>query len=112
MVNQALPFNFTAPLQQADPLGAPGKQYVFNSWSDGSVSASRTGVTPPIGGGTFTANFDAQYQIAATASPAAGGTVSVAPAAGDNFYTAYAPIMFAANPAFGRIFARFRGRRT
>jgi uncharacterized repeat protein (TIGR01451 family) len=109
MVDQAVPFNFTAPSPQADPLGAPGKQYVFNSWSDGSQSAAHTSVTPPIGGGTYTANFDAQFQIAATAAPAAGGTVSVAPSAANNFYTAYAPVMLTATPASGYIFTGFTG---
>src|SRR5205807_9874110 len=101
MVDQAEPMNFTAPSPQADPLGAAGKQYVFNSWSDGTLLAAHAGVTPPIGGGTFTANFDTQYQIAATVSPAAGGTVSVAPSAANNFYTAYAPVMITATPAQG-----------
>jgi hypothetical protein len=109
MVDQAVPLNFTAPSPQADPLGAPGKQYAFSFWSDGTQSAAHASVTPPIGGGTFTANFDTQYQIAATASPAAGGTVSIAPAAANNFYTAFAPVLLTATPASGYTFTGFTG---
>jgi uncharacterized repeat protein (TIGR01451 family) len=109
MVDQAVPLNFTVPSPQADPSGAPGKQYVFNSWNDGTLSAAHASVTPPIGGGTFTANFDAQYQITVTASPAAGGTVSVAPAAANNFYTAFAPVLLTATPASGYTFTGFTG---
>jgi hypothetical protein len=109
MVDQAVPINFTAPSIQSDPLGTPGKQFVFNSWSDGTLAAVHASVTPPIGGGSFTALFDTQYQIAATASPSAGGTISIAPAAANNFYTAYAPVMLTATPAQGYIFTGFTG---
>jgi uncharacterized repeat protein (TIGR01451 family) len=109
MVDQAGTVNFSAPSPQSDPAGAPGKQFVFNFWNDGYLAASRFGVAPPIGGGTFSANFDTQYQIVTTASPAAGGTVSVAPSAANNFYIASAPVMLTATPAAGYTFTGFTG---
>jgi sugar lactone lactonase YvrE len=108
-VDQNSTISFSAQTPQSDPLGAPGKQYVFNTWSDGNVSASRSGVTPPIGGGTFTASFDTQYQLTTTASPSTRGSVSLAPSAAGNFYTADSLIQLTAVPAAGSVFTGFTG---
>jgi len=108
-VDQAMLMSFTAPSPQDDPAGVLGKKYVFNSWSDGTLSPGHPSVTPPIGGGAFTANFDPQYVITATPSPAAGGAVSVMPAAANNLYPAYAPVIITATPNPGYTFSGFTG---
>jgi hypothetical protein len=59
-ISQSGSLNFQAVTPQPGPNGS---QYVFSSWSDGSTSAIRTAVPVPLGGGTFTATFIAQYPL-------------------------------------------------
>ncbi len=55
--------------------GSLGEQYVFNGWSDGTATATDS-ITVGASPATYAANFTTQYQLAISASPAAGGTVS------------------------------------
>jgi len=98
-----LPF-FSVVSPQAGPSGT---QYTFNSWSDGSTSAVRNGVPAPIGGGTFRAFFDTQYQLNVTQS--GKGTVSLTPSAGSNYFSIGASVQIQATPAAGYTFAGFSG---
>jgi len=98
-----LPF-FSVVSPQAGPNGT---QYTFNSWSDGSTSAVRNGVPAPIGGGTFKAFFDTQYQINVTQS--GRGTVLLTPSAGSNYFSIGASVQIQATPAAGYTFTGFSG---
>jgi YVTN family beta-propeller protein len=84
--------------------GAPGVQYVWSGWSDGSA-ISHT-ITVPSSGTTYTAAFNAQYQLTTAANPSNGGTVS--PPSG-NFYAAgtMVSLVATANPSF--TFSRWTG---
>jgi sugar lactone lactonase YvrE len=106
MVDQASTISFNAPTPQSDPMGVPGKQYAFSFWSDGSVASSRSGVTPPIGGGTFTATYDTQYQLALTASPSTRGSVTPST---PTYYSANSLVQLTATPAAGSVFTGFTG---
>jgi hypothetical protein len=56
--------------------GPPGTRYSFNQWSDtGTISHSVSGRASST---TYTANFDTQYQVATSVSPAGAGTVTPA----------------------------------
>ena len=108
IVSQSGSLSFSAP--QTVPSGSQ-LLYSFNSWSDGSTSASRTGVPVPLGGGTFTANYDTQYPLTLVASPAAGGTVvpTTTPPGNGIFYTAGNSIELDATPAAGYAFSGYTG---
>jgi len=84
--------------------GTPGSQYVFASWSDGGAASHSIALgSSPL---TLTANFQVQYQLNLSASPASGGTVT--PAAG-GFYNAGANVNLSATPAQGYSFAGWTG---
>jgi hypothetical protein len=57
--------------------GGSGKQYVWQSWTNGNGLATASGTfTVPASTTTVTANYQAQYQISFAANPPAGGTTS------------------------------------
>ena len=116
MVAQGSTFSFSVPSPQAVPLtsntakaqGAQSNvQYAFTSWNDGSNSPIRTGIYPPVGGGTFTASFDTQYLVTATATT--GGTVVLTPNAVNNYYTTNSTVQITATPQPGYAFNGFTG---
>ena len=89
----------------ASPQSGPsGTQYVFTQWSDSNTSDPRSiDVTAPI---TYTADFQTQYQLTITASPAADGTVS--PASG-TYYPSGQSVPIVATPASGYQFSSWTG---
>ncbi|HLJ45113.1 MAG TPA: hypothetical protein VKU01_03855, partial [Bryobacteraceae bacterium] len=107
---QTAPQNLTLPsgshtiAVQGTQSGGAGTQYVFTGWSDnGAMSHSITvGTTSAI----YTATFKTQYQLAISASPAAGGTVT--PASG-TFYDAATVVPVTATAATGFVFGGWTG---
>lgn len=85
--------------------GAAGTQYVFTSWSDSVATASRS-ITVGSSPATYTANFQTQYQLTISASPAAGGTVT--PASG-GFFASGTAASITATAASGYQFASWTG---
>ena len=83
---------------------APGTQYVFASWSDGGA------LSHTVNGGhsatIYTANFDTQHQLTATASPAPGGSVS--PGSGQ-YFNASSTVSLQAAPNHGYAFHNWTG---
>lgn len=55
--------------------GSSGTQYVFSSWEDNSTNAARS-IAAPSSPTTYTAAFNAQYQLTVAASPSGGGSVT------------------------------------
>ena len=97
---------FSAPATQAGPVA--GTQCLFTNWNeDGSNLPSRSNVPAPLGGGTFTANYIAQYQLNVTPSPQAGGTVT--PASGSNFFASGAIVQIDETPNPGYVFTGYTG---
>ncbi len=89
------------PTTQVD---AADTHYLFSSWSDGGA-ASHT-ITVGSSPATYTANFQTQYQLNTSASPAGGGTVS--PASGA-FYGAGTEVNLTATPNKGYVFTGWTG---
>jgi hypothetical protein len=86
--------------------GAVGTRYLWSSWSDGG---EQTHTISPRQAGTYTANFTTQYQLTTSVSPAAAGTVSASPPAGDGFYDAGASVQLTANADAGYVFSNWTG---
>ncbi|MFD0997787.1 gliding motility-associated C-terminal domain-containing protein [Ohtaekwangia kribbensis] len=84
-------------------IPAPG--YIFTGWS-GDASGTATSVTVDVNGSkTVTANFQLQkYTLTATASPAAGGSIS-----GAGMYNAGSAATLTATPAAGYTFTGWSG---
>ena len=93
--------DIAVPTTQA---GTAGTQYVFISWSDGGAASHNIAVGSS--GATYTANFQTQYQLTISASPAADGTVS--PATG-GFYNAGTPVPVTATANSGFQFTNWTG---
>jgi hypothetical protein len=83
--------------------GSTDTQYVFANWSDGGAAVHA--ITASAATPTHTASFATQYLLRASASPAAGGTVS--PPTG--FYNADSVIAVSATTNEGYAFASWRG---
>ena len=84
--------------------GPSGTQYVFDNWSDGGAAThSITVANSPL---SFTANFDTQYQLMLSASPATGGTVTPLNA---GYYTAGTAVTLTATATSGYNFAGWSG---
>lgn len=92
--------NHTVVFAAAIP-GAAGTQYLFQSWSDGVLTASR-GITAGAANATYTAGFQTQYYVSASPSPAVGGSVT-----GGGWYHAGADATLQAAAAAGFQFASF-----
>ena len=89
----------------ASPQSGPaGTQYVFTNWSDGNTSNPRA--IDVTAAATYTANFQTQYQLTISASPAVGGTVT--PPAG-GYYNSGANVPLAATAASGYQFTNWTG---
>lgn len=83
------------------PAGA-GVQYVFQQWSDAVTALSRTVTAGPTA--SYLAQYQQQFQIALSANPAGGGTVS-----GGGWLNANASATLTAAAANGFSFAGFSG---
>ena len=92
-------------LSVAAQPASTGSQYAFASWSDGSSSASRS-LSVGMSALTLTANFQTQYQLTISASPANGGAVS--PANG-SFFNSGSTVDISATAGFGFTFANWSG---
>jgi hypothetical protein len=88
----------------ATQAGGAGTQFTFTSWADGGTADPRT-IAVTGSPATYTANFQTQYQLTPTASPAAGGSLTPAP----GFYNAGAVVSITATPAAGYQFAGWSG---
>jgi uncharacterized protein (TIGR03437 family) len=88
----------------ASPQTAPGIQYVYQSWSDGGAQAHS--ITVGTTAATYTAAFQTQYQLALSASPAAGGNV-FPPFA--TYYNAGTVVPVAASQNPGYVFSTWFG---
>jgi hypothetical protein len=78
-------------------------QYGFLNWSDGGAQAHT--ITVGTSGASFTANFNTQYLLTTSASPAAGGSIS--PASG--WYLAGSSMSVSATANAGYLFTSFTG---
>jgi DNA/RNA endonuclease G (NUC1) len=89
-------------LSAASPQpGAPGTQYQFRQWEDGSVSPART-VTAPTAPAVYSAGFDTYYQL--TTSAGVGGSVSAG-----GFILSGTAASITATPAAGYGFSNWTG---
>jgi uncharacterized repeat protein (TIGR02543 family) len=87
----------------ATPQSGQMERYVFSQWENSSTSATRS-VTAPAAGTTYTASFTTQYQLIATGTPVAGGSV-----AGAGYYNPGATATPVATPASGYVFTGWSG---
>lgn len=83
--------------------GSAGTRYAFTSWSDGGAASHSFVLNGPA---TLTATFQTQYQLAISASPATGGTVT--PASGQ-FYSSGLVVPISATPNSGYSFSGWTG---
>ena len=96
----------THTLSVASPqYPAAGEQAVFQKWNDGNTSATRT-IAVPASAKTYTATFQANYQLNVIASPAEGGTVM---SASGNFYPAGTTVTISAAASPGYVFSGWTG---
>jgi uncharacterized protein (TIGR03437 family) len=97
----------THSIGASSPQGTGSTRYAFTNWSDGggpshSITASSTATT-------YIASFGTQYQLAASASPAAGGTVSASPASTDGYYNSGTQVQLTAKANAGYQFSNWSG---
>jgi Divergent InlB B-repeat domain len=95
---------FTHTIATQSPQTAPGAMYVWQSWSD-SQAITHT-ITVPSSNITYTATFQAQYQLTISASPTTGGGVT--PSTG-SFYNSGTNVSISATPNPGFTFAGWSG---
>ncbi|HEY6388277.1 MAG TPA: Ig-like domain repeat protein [Candidatus Acidoferrum sp.] len=81
---------------------SPGAQYAYAAWSDGGA-LSHT-VVAPASNATYTASFNTQYLLTTSASPAAGGSVTVG-----GYFSAGSSVTITATPSSGYTFTGFSG---
>ncbi|HLK20429.1 MAG TPA: hypothetical protein VKT81_15845, partial [Bryobacteraceae bacterium] len=82
---------------------APGTQYTFTNWLDGSLANPRTFVIPSIDV-NYIGNFKTQYQLTTSVSPAAGGSITAG-----GFFDPETQVSISAVPAAGYVFSGFSG---
>jgi hypothetical protein len=89
------PSGGTCSVSFASPQTSSATQYTFEGWQDGSAANPRN-ITVASQAASYSANFNVQYLLTATANPAAGGTVS-----GGGFYVPGTTATVTAIPAGG-----------
>ncbi len=82
-------------------------RYVFGGWSDGGAESHI--ITAPSSATTYTAAFGTQYRLGTSQSPAAGGTITMNPAAADGFYDVGTPVRVLATASPGHSFSGWSG---
>jgi hypothetical protein len=96
----------THTIAAATQAGATGVQYLFTSWSD--AGAASHSITVPAVPTTYTAAFQTQYYLTASASPAADGIVNPA----NGWHNAGTVVPVSAAAAAGFQFTGFSGALT
>ena len=91
-------------LAVTSPQALPGAQYTFSSWSDGGA-LSHT-VTASSSTTSYTANFNAAFELITASNPSQGGTVSPA---SDTYYPAGTVVNLVATRNPGYVFAGWTG---
>ncbi len=86
------------------PQTSPGVQYSFANWSDGGAQAHTITILGSTT--TYTANFNAAYQLTTAVNPSGDGSVS--PASG-SYYAAGSPVQLTATPNTGYVFTGWTG---
>lgn len=89
----------TLAVGSPQPIGLTGTQYAFAGWTDG-VSSSARQVTCTSTPSTFTANFDEQYRLTTTVSPAGAGTIMANPSSPNGFYNSGTSVQLTASSNF------------
>jgi hypothetical protein len=84
-----------------------GTKYVFTSWSNSGPQSQTVNVSPSVP--SYTANFAKQYRLTASASPAAGGSITPSASSPDGFYAANYPLSLTAAAAAGYCFTGWTG---
>jgi len=87
--------------------GVNGTRYLFANWSDSGLENHT--ITASSSGGTYTANFTAQYLLTVTESPAAGGSVTENPPSSDLYYNGGTSVQLTAAPNSGYTFTSWSG---
>jgi len=82
---------------------APGTQYTFTNWLDGSLANPRTFVIPSVDV-NFIGNFKTQYQLTTSVSPTGGGSITAG-----GFFDPQTQVSISAAPAAGFVFSGFSG---
>jgi uncharacterized repeat protein (TIGR02543 family) len=75
-----------------------GCQFVFTHWNNGATAPTLTFTQPLVGGESYTAYFNTQYQLTITTNPSGAGTVS--PTSG-TWYNANKSAPISAKPISG-----------
>ncbi|MGA2518378.1 MAG: C1 family peptidase [Thermodesulfobacteriota bacterium] len=83
---------------------SPGCQVIFTHWSNGATSPTLTFTKPPVGGQSYTAYFNTQYELTMNASGA--GTVSPS---GPTWHNANTSVSISAKPGSGYTFFGWTG---
>jgi len=96
----AAPLTFALPNQ-------PGYFAVFQQWSDGVTSATRTVTGQSTANQAFQAIYGLAIQIQTTVSPAGAGTVSITPANANGLYQTGTALTLKATPTSGFTFHGF-----
>jgi hypothetical protein len=92
-------------ISTSTPQGAGSTQYTFASWSDGTTSVSDM-ITASAYTSSYTATFNASYQLTTASSPSSGGTVSPAPG---TYYPSGAVVNLSATANSGYMFSGWTG---
>jgi uncharacterized protein (TIGR03437 family) len=91
----------------SSPQQSGTTRYVFAAWSDGGAQTHSITVSPSVT--TYTASFTTNYQLIASASPAAGGTVTASPASPDGYYSVGSSVQLTATANPGYRFSGWSG---
>ncbi len=91
----------------ATVLTAANTQLTFLTWADGAP-ATRT-ITVSSGAQTFTANYQTNYLLSATAQPASAATFQFSPASSTGFYASGTAVTASVNAAANYSFEQWQG---
>ncbi|MBI4908653.1 MAG: hypothetical protein HY820_33850, partial [Acidobacteria bacterium] len=93
-------------IEAADQPGDTNTRYRFTSWSDGGPP---THTVNPTTATTYTANFQTQYRLTTSVTPAGAGSITAAPSSPDGFYDAGSPVQLTAQPNATYSFSSWSG---
>lgn len=86
---------------------ASGSRYAFASWSDGGGAIHA--VVAPVSPTTYTATFQAQYQLLASVTPVGTGIIALSPASQDGYFDSGTSVVLTATPGSGYEFSGWGG---